>query len=125
MMTNFESKNRIQVNNSNPISNLPAPNKCENEQILIPTREDIREKYTNSIKNTMQMQFRSNFTSAGSFQVTKTVSTVSFIGSKYFFVYLFIINKLIKIENSKNEESEKKTTKPTENINKKRNRWDN
>lgn len=75
---------------SNQIVDWPAHLKLQNqrennsndeitEQSM--SRQDILSEYSNKFKSSMQFQFRNSFASAGSFQPTHNLPTITYIGS--------------------------------------------
>ncbi len=61
------------------------------QEVLIPpisNRSSILDEYSNRFKSTLQMQFRSNFASAGSFQAASSLPTITYVGSKLRIIFL-------------------------------------
>ena len=66
----------------------PNPNIGNNQEIIAPkepslSRQEILSEYSNKFKTSKQFQFRNSFTSAGSFQPTNNLPTITYIGSIY------------------------------------------
>lgn len=60
--------------------NFTAP-KENNEVVDTMSRQEILSEYSNKFKNSMQFQFRNSFASAGSFQPTHNLPTITYVGS--------------------------------------------
>ena len=74
-------------NNNNHITNnnyINANQEELNNNVQPPqmSRQDIISEYSNKFKASMQFQFRNSFTSAGSFQPTNNLPTITYVGSK-------------------------------------------
>lgn len=54
----------------------------ENTDSKAMSRQEILSEYSNKFKNSMQFQFRNSFASAGSFQPTHNLPTITYVGSK-------------------------------------------
>lgn len=70
-------KTQMESNNEN-INNI-----CENNDNKTMSRQEILSEYSNKFKNSMQYQFRNSFASAGSFQPTHNLPTITYVGSLY------------------------------------------
>lgn len=85
-IVNAINYNPINTNNiPNPTSmsgmrgNFSAPK--EKNEVETMSRQEILSEYSNKFKNSMQFQFRNSFASAGSFQPTHNLPTITYVGS--------------------------------------------